>query len=196
MRQIRRINQAVLAIAALLVLAVVVSASILVAQNKNTALSDRQRETTYLLNSAEASINRSLLSVDLLLAQTGNLLAMMGAPKTSAIRPADNTQPTDGVNELLRSLATQNLLVQHLSILRRDGTIMLSSDGNGKRLGFALPAPFLQDILAQPAPALSLSSPVSYLESDTTSTGISGRVTASRPTITASNSMRLLVVWR
>ena len=162
MAQSKRAERAVVAISALLVVAVVASASILIVQNKRAALADRQRETNHLLNSAEASINRSLLSVDLLLAQTGKLLAKASASDAGTTKAADSgsSAPAEQVNEVLRSLAIQSLLIRHLSILRRDGVVLSSSDGNAQRLGFELPANFLQEVLAPKGPGLSLSSPV------------------------------------
>lgn len=162
MPQITRAERAVVAISAVLVVAVVASASILIVQNKSAALTDRQRETNHLLNSAEASINRSLLSVDLLLAQTGKLLAKVSASDARTVKAADSgsSAPAEPVNEVLRSLATQSLLIRHLSILHRDGVVLSSSDDNAKRLGFEMPANFLQEVLAQQGPGLSVSSPV------------------------------------
>ena len=153
-------ERAVVAISALLVVAVVASGSILIVQNKNATLTDRQRETNHLLNSAEASINRSLLSVDLLLAQTGKLLAMANASGTSAVKAIDSIAPVEQANEVLRSLATQSLLIRHVTILRHDGVILNSSDGNARRLAAELPNKFLEEVVAQAGSGLSMSSPV------------------------------------
>ena len=147
----RRINLAVTTGVALLSTAVIVVTTTLIYQDKRSSLSAAHREVTRAANNAEASFNRSLLGVDLLLAETGNLITL-----PDALRPALDDERN---LRLLRGLATANLAVRHISVLGTSGAVMISSDENALRLGIELPANFLRDVLAQTVPALSISAP-------------------------------------
>lgn len=147
----RRINLAVTTAVALLSAAVVIVTSTLIYQDQRSSLYSAHREVTRAVNNAEASFNRSLLGVDLLLAETGNLISIRDVPQR-VLDDARNVQ-------LLRGLATANLAVRHISVLGPSGAVMVSSDENALRLGIELPDEFLADTLAQAVPVLSISAP-------------------------------------
>lgn len=136
---------------ALLSAAVLIFTVTQIYQAKRSSLTGALREVTRAANYAEASFNRSLLGVDLLLAETGNLL-ILPTPMLPAFADEHNTR-------MLRGLATANLAVRHVSVLSSSGTVMISSDDNALRLGIELPTQFLADVLAQSVPALSISAP-------------------------------------
>ena len=152
MRKSRQVELTVAAIAATLIAAIAAAAIALVVQSKNSALSARQREAASALVSAEAAVNRSLLGIDLLLAQTIELVAL--------IRPVVGADDDARRNQILGSLATQNLLVQHVSVLDQTGNVLMSSDPNAKRLGTELPRPFIAEVAASQVPTLAVSEPV------------------------------------
>jgi len=151
LRKSRQVELTVAAIAAVLIAAVSAAAIALIVQSKNSTLSARQREAASALVSAEAAVNRSLLSVDLLLAQSTELISLIG-PMTG-----DDDARRD---QVLGSLATQNLLVQHISVLTADGTVLMSSDPNMRRLGSELPRAFIAEVAARNVPTLTVSAPV------------------------------------
>ncbi len=151
MRKSRQVELTVAAIAVALLVAVGAAAFTLIEQSKNSALSARQREAASSLVSAAAAVNRSLLGVDLLLAQSNELVALVqSGTANDALRS----------NEVLNNLATQNLLVQHISILSNDGVVLMSSDPNATRLGVELPSGFAAEVAANPVPTLAVSAPV------------------------------------
>lgn len=159
MAQARRVNLAVATGVALFATAVIVAAASLIFQDKRLALASSNREIIRVAGSAEASLNRSLLGVDLLLAETGNLMVLA----SSSDDVLDETRAT----LLLRGVSTANLAVRHITLLDAQGSVVASSDANAKRLGLALPDRFLGDVLAQAAPALSVSAPsMSFVRSE------------------------------
>ena len=111
-----------------------------------------EREVIRVAGSAEASLNRNLLGVDLLLAETANLvgLASMGA----------SDQAEDNAATLLRGLATANLNVRHITLVDAQGAVLTSSDASAKRMGIALPDNFLSEVFAQTVPTLAVSAPI------------------------------------
>lgn len=155
----RRINVVVTTGVALLSAAVLIVSATQIYQEKRSSLSAALREVTRAANNAEATFNRSLLGVDLLLAETGSLISLP-APALPASGEERNTR-------LLRGLATANLAVRHISVLSPSGAVLISSDENALRLGIELPAHFLADVQAQSVPALSISAPsVSFSRSE------------------------------
>ena len=155
----RRINLAVTTGVALLSAAVLIVTTTQIYQEKRSSLTAALREVTRAANHAEASFNRSLLGVDLLLAETGNLIIL-----PTQVLPASADERN---TRLLRGLATANLAVRHISVLSNSGVVMISSDDNAVRLGIELPAKFLANVLAQTVPALNISAPsVSFARSE------------------------------
>ena len=155
----RRINVAVTTGVALLSAAVLIVSATQIYQEKRSSLSAALREVTRVANNAEASFNRSLLGVDLLLAETGYLISL-----PASVLPAFGNQSN---TRLLRGLATANLAVRHISVLNTSGVVIISSDENALRLGIELPAHFLADVLDQSVPAMSISAPsVSFSRSE------------------------------
>ncbi len=152
LRNTRHVELTIAATAAALVAAVVAAAITLIALSKSSALTARQREASSALVSAEAAVNRSLLGVDLLLTQAEQLVALIRS------QSADDDARR---NQVLASLATQNLLVQHVSILSADGDVLMTSDGSAKRLGVELPAAFLAEVAGSAVPTLTVSPPIS-----------------------------------
>ncbi len=161
MPQARKINLAIAAGVALFSAAIIIAAASLDYQNKLSALSTGQRAIVRVAGSAEATFNRNLLGVDLLLAETANMVALSGsaAPAGSA-GLGDDAQAEDNASILLRGLSTANLNVRHITLVDAQGAVVMSSDPGTKRMGLVLPNNFLNDVFAQVVPTLAVSAPV------------------------------------
>ncbi len=149
----RRITAAIWGVAALFALLVLAAALAVTAQMRDQAVSDSEGQAARFVSSAEAALNRSLLSVDLLLTSTGDLL--QGA--TAATVAADANQPVTA--RLIQGIARQNLLVRYVALLTPQGTVIASSDRRGTRVPVALPDGFLQKLMDQGAPDFIASAP-------------------------------------
>jgi diguanylate cyclase (GGDEF)-like protein len=149
--QARRINLALAAGVSLFTVAIIVAAASLDSQQKRSAINAAQSAVVRVAGSSEASFNRNLLGVDLLLAETANLVALAGF--------GDDAQAEDNAATLLRGLSTANLNVRHITLVDEQGTVVMSSDPGTKRMGIALPNGFLREVFAQAVPTLAVSAP-------------------------------------
>ena len=141
-------------------LAVIAAGAIsLVWGGRQSALADGQAQATRFIAGAEASLNRSLLAVDVLLAGTDELLGLsMSAPEWIDAKAA---------SQLLRSAARQNLSVRFVALVNDTGRVLASSESLGSDLELALPKGFLADAMAQPMSTLVVSNPtVSFASSE------------------------------
>jgi diguanylate cyclase (GGDEF)-like protein len=149
------LNRAALAVAAaaaffLAVLALM--AGLLIRDNYQTALDNSQAQAQRFVAGAEASMNRSLLGVDVLLASLDSLLEL-AALQRSWIDPHQ-------ANRLIQGALRQNLLVRNVALLDTQGFTIASSDAQGAALQLDLPTGFLERSLAQPVSTLAISAPV------------------------------------
>jgi len=157
--QTRRINLAVAGSVALFSIAVIVAAASLIFQDRSTALTTAERELARVAGSAEASFNRNLLGVDLVLAEVGNLSELAAG--------SGGLLDEERATVVLRGMATANLTIRHVSLLDSAGGVVASSDASARRMGLALPPGFLERAFAQPVPALVVSAPtVSFARSE------------------------------
>ena len=134
-------------------LAAVMAVSVALVWNaRQAALEDSEAQATRFVAGAEAALNRSLLSVDVLLASMDELLGLSGAT-VAWVDPA-------GASQRLRSSARQNLMVRYVAVLDGAGKVMASSDATGDGLLMQLPAGFVQSVLSQPVSTFMVSAPV------------------------------------
>ena len=110
--------------AALFMVAVAVVSAALVWNARTVALDDNEAQATRFVAGAEAALNRSLLSVDVLLASMDELLGLSGAMR-DWIDPAQASQR-------LRSSARQNLMVRYVALLDANNTEAIGTGGTVK----------------------------------------------------------------
>ncbi len=146
--------------AVVLFVAAVVLVSVALAWNaRKAALESSEVQATRFVAGAEAALNRSLLSVDVLLASMDELLGLSGA-MAAWIDPA-------AASQRLRISARQNLMVRYVAVLDDAGKVMASSDAAGAGLLMQLPPGFLQDVLSHSVSTLIVSAPVvSFVSSE------------------------------
>lgn len=135
-----------------LLAAMVTAATLLAWGARQTALTDSEAQVVRFAAGAEASINRTLLSFDVLLASTEELLDL-AAVSRAQFNP-------EGAGQLLRGAARQNLMVRYVVLLAEGREVVASSDQAGLRVAQELPAGFLEQSLQQASPSLMLSAPV------------------------------------
>lgn len=147
-----RIRAFVWAGAAVFMAAVALVSAVLVWNARSVALDDNAAQATRFVAGAEAALNRSLLSVDVLLASLDELLGLSGA-RREWIDP-------EVASQRLRSSARQNLMVRYVALLDAAGRNIASSDPSGGALSVQLPPGFLASVLEQPVSTLMVSAPV------------------------------------
>ncbi|WP_082485916.1 MULTISPECIES: bifunctional diguanylate cyclase/phosphodiesterase [unclassified Acidovorax] len=147
-----RIRAFVWAAVAVFMGAVALVSAALVWNARQVALDDNAAQATRFVAGAEAALNRSLLSVDVLLASLDELLGLSGAM-------SDWIDP-DAASQRLRSSARQNLMVRYVALMDAQGKIIASSDAAGSALAVQLPVGFLESVLKQPVSTLVISPPV------------------------------------
>ena len=148
----RRIRVFVWASAAVFMASVVLVSAVLMWNSRSAALNDSAEQATRFVAGAEAALNRSLLSVDVLLASMDEMLGLATAQR-------DWIHP-EGASQRLRSSARQNLMVRYVALLGPDGKTLASSDASGPDLVAQLPADFLTAVLKEPMSTLLISAPV------------------------------------
>ena len=119
---------------------------------RKVALDDYAAQATRFVAGAEAALNRSLLSIDVLLASMDEVLGLSGA-MIAWIDPVEASQR-------LRSSARQNLMVRYVALLDTSGQTLASSDAAGQALSVRLPEGFLADLLSNPVSTLMVSQPM------------------------------------
>ncbi len=148
----RRVFLAIWCIVAVFVLAAAATAIGLVRRMEREALSDSEDRTLRFVNGAEAALNRTLIGVDVLLADMGELLAPAVA--------ADGTIDHAAAVRLLRGVTRRNLLLRDVAVIEPGGTVVAAAREETERLGAPLPGRFKSESLAQSTPSLAISSPV------------------------------------
>ena len=148
----RRLPALLWGTAAMLVAGVVVSAALLLSTREAEALAASEARIARLLASAEAALNRSLLGVDMLLAGLAVPLADLGPP--------DDAKTIASAHHRLQQVLRQNLQLLELALLSADGQVVSAALDSSTRLGLALPPGFAASVLAQPVPALQISTPM------------------------------------
>jgi signal transduction histidine kinase/ActR/RegA family two-component response regulator len=97
---------------------------------------------------AEAVVNRTLLSVDLLLADLGR--EILDSPPGT---------PPAAIDDLLRRPARRTMWLREIALLDAQGRVLYASDPQVRALGLALPPAFVKAVAAQAVPTLVVGSP-------------------------------------
>ena len=138
---------AIWATVAALVVAAAGSATWLVVRTERDARLETEERVARFVSGAEAALNRTMIEVDLLLADMGNLLA------------PDGRFDADAAERALLSILKRNLEYRDLVIVDSDGKVLAAAREQTARLGLPLPGRFAQETLNQTAPMLAISAP-------------------------------------
>ena len=143
-----RIIFAIWGTVAAFVIAAAGAASWLTQRAEREAIVETEMRVQRFVSGAEAALNRTLIGVDLLLADMSDLLAPGGTFERSA---AEN---------MLRGVVKRNLSLRDLAVIDADGRVLAAAREQTERLGVPLPAQFAHDTLKQATPMLAISAPV------------------------------------
>jgi len=149
----RRITAIIYGVALAFLATVGAVASVIVWESRQKAIVDHESQTVRFVAGSEAALNRALLSVDMLLAGANEVLRR----STAASAGDDASRPAP--HQLLDNLVRQNLLVRYIAFVDARGAVLASSDRRGDRLPIALPAGFVDSVLAKPVSTLAISVP-------------------------------------
>ncbi len=119
---------------------------------RQDALADSEAQAVRFVSGAETALNRSLLGVDVLLAGMDELLGLSGL--------AADWVDSRAASRSMASVAQQNLMVRHVTLLDARGTVLASSDPSGADLKPNLPAGFVDEVLGQSVSTMLVSAPV------------------------------------
>jgi hypothetical protein len=125
------------------------------------------------VSAAETDINRSLVGLDMFLADMARWtqhmpasLSGQGSSRSSGNFPA--LGDVNSLNLLMRAALNQNLLLKDVALVAASGEVLLSAEASTARLGLELPPGFLESVVTQPFPALLVSAPVAHTRTLTT----------------------------
>ena len=136
----------------LIVIAILLAAHTLIARIEVDALTKSEDKAERFISGAESSMNRALIAVDVVLAQTGEWL-IANAVDTNLV-------DRNAAQRLLQSLIDRNMLVREVAVVDHSGNILVAARSETPRLGVPLPSGFVATALAQSASQLSISAPV------------------------------------
>ncbi len=139
------------ALVAVFLLVLVSAAGLLAWSNRGAALEAREQQVSRFVSGAEVALNRSFLSVDLLLSGTDSMLGLSSS-MAEWIDASTSSQ-------LLGFVTRGNLLVSLTALIDADGRVLASSEPAETRNALQLPAGFLQAALSPSATSLLVSAP-------------------------------------
>jgi signal transduction histidine kinase/CheY-like chemotaxis protein len=148
----RRVQWFIAGVVAVFVATVLAAAATLVNREESEALDEARKRAERFIAGAEASLNRTLLGIDVMLAGSEALLRPHRLP--------NGTHDVTGIQAQLRTTIGQNLLVRDLVLLNADGGVLASAQPDSARLGLPLPAGFVSDAMALASPQLVISPPL------------------------------------
>ena len=147
----RRVQCTIWGVVSAFVGAAVLATYGLIESGRHNAIAENEARASRFVSGAEATLNRTLLGVDVLLAGMEGLLR-------PALRP-DGSIDGAAAGQLLFDLNNRNLLVRDVAVLADDGSVLAAGEANTRRLGVSLPDGFIKEVLAQPVPQLVISAP-------------------------------------
>ncbi len=150
--RISRASLLMLLLVSALVMTVFTTAAVLNRENKAVILANSEAQAVRFVSSAEASVNRSLLEVDVLLSSMGSMLGLSDQQR-EWIDPLKSSA-------FIQNFTHQNLLVSRVALVDETGKTLASSDANDPLLDLNLPRTFLMEVLNQSVSALVINSPV------------------------------------
>ncbi|RYF83956.1 MAG: EAL domain-containing protein [Comamonadaceae bacterium] len=134
---------AVYGVALIFIVAVLVTATTMLMETRKLALANGQDEAERYVSGAEAAMNRSLLSIDMLIAGMGEMLE--GATSSQVAQSTTTAQAT----QLLQRTVGQNVAVRYLAFLDAQLQVLNSSDRRGAKLEVRLPEEFVTRLVQQ-----------------------------------------------
>ena len=138
---------------AALVVAASAAAAWLNLQGQRNAVRETEVRVERFVSGAEAVLNRTMIEIDLLLADRTYLLT-------------SDDRFERGVAELkLRGVVKRNLEYRDMAVIAADGSVLAAAREQTDRLGVPLPPAFIERVLKQATPMLAISSPVRNPES-------------------------------
>ena len=149
--KLTRVTLTVIGFVVVFLLALGATSASLIWKARATNLSETEGQAQRFINGAETSINRSLLGVDVLIANYDELLGL------SSLTPDSFNAQT--ANQLIHVATDPNLLVNDVALINAQEQVLASSATDDSALDFNLPAGFVQTALAQPISTLMVSEP-------------------------------------
>ena len=146
-----RVNATIGGAIATFLIAITLTATGMVWQTREAALQEGETRAVRVASGAVASLNRSLLGMDVLLASMDELLGLAGRAK-STVNPR-------AANQLLSDAVQQNLLVRYVALIDSQANVIASSRLADAHSALLLPDGFVQSALAELGSSLSISSP-------------------------------------
>ncbi|BFO56710.1 EAL domain-containing protein [Acidovorax sacchari] len=154
-----RLQWAVSAAVAALVLGIAGAAAGLIVNARHVAVAESDTQVARFAAGAEAALNRALLGLDVLLASTDDMIELWS-------ERMPRTDP-EFIGKLLRSASRQNILVRSVVLIDQRRNVVAASDAMGSRVLQELPAGFFDEAMSQGMPTLLLSAPtVSFASSE------------------------------
>ncbi len=143
-----RLVAAIWSAVTLLVIATAAATGWLIEHGEHEAIGEAELRMQRFASGAEAALNRTMIGVDLLLQDMGELIAPEGVFERAA------------AERRLQAAERRDLTYRDLIVLDPAGKVVASATEQSARLGVPLPAKFIQDALTQASPTLAISSPV------------------------------------
>ncbi|XDF34101.1 EAL domain-containing protein [Paracidovorax avenae] len=154
-----RLQWAVSAAVAALVLGIAGAAAGLIVNARHVAVAESDTQVARFAAGAEAALNRALLGLDVLLASTDDMIELWS-------ERMPRTDP-EFIGKLLRSASRQNILVRSVVLIDQRRNVVAASDAMGSRVLQELPAGFFDEAMSQGMPTLLLSAlTVSFASSE------------------------------
>ncbi len=142
---------AVWAVVLLFVMATAAVAFALLARGQREAVAVAEAQVQRFADGAEAALNRTLLGVDVSLAEMGTVLDLA--------RGADRGIDPGRARVILAGVVRRNLTMHNLAVFGADGRLLAAARADSERLGIPLPEGFVRAALAQPASRLAVHGP-------------------------------------
>ncbi len=143
---------AIWGIVAALACGIAVVAATLLWRGEREAVAQAESRASHFMSGAEATLNRALLGVDVVLGGMNELLE-------PALRP-DRTLDPDMAVRMLRGVEHRNLMVRNVLVLDGNSQVVAAAHPETRRVGLPLPPEFLRAVHAQEAPQMAISPPV------------------------------------
>jgi len=132
----------------MLVIATAAATGWLIERGERDAIGEAELRMQRFASGAEAALNRTMIGVDLLLADMGELIAPDGKFDRAA------------AERRLEAAEHRDLTYRDLIVLDDEGRVVVSATEQSARLGVPLPGKFIRDALTQASPQLAISPPV------------------------------------
>ena len=134
----------------------------LLEHGRTSALAAGQTRVSSAVASAETDVNRTLLGIDMLLAEAGEWAkGWPTVPERGATAPAAKpaSQHHKELQRLLKAAINQSLMLQDVVVVDHLAGVLASSRPTTAGFARSLPEGFLSSVLAQPYPTLAVSAP-------------------------------------